>query len=76
MEQVTIRVTRDAIGESKREVLATVRLTNYHSGEDVTPFNRECSAVMNALQTAYSSHSTHDGDIQITSAGIIEHLNS
>ncbi len=76
MEQVTIRVTRDAIGESKREVLATVRLTNYHGDQEAITFSKECNVVMNALQAAYSSHSTHDGDIQITSVGMIAHINS
>jgi len=75
MEQVTIRATRDAIGEPKREILATVKLTNYHNG-DTQQFNKECNIVIAALQTAYSSHSSHDGDIQISSTGLIEHVNS
>jgi len=74
MEQVTIRVSRDAIGEPKREILATVRLTNYHAEDSA--FSKECNAVLAALKLAYASHSTHDGDIQITSTGTIEHVNS
>ena len=56
-------------------------MTNYHGDQEAissfaSTFSKECNVVMNALQAAYSSHSTHDGDIQITSAGMIAHINS
>jgi hypothetical protein len=71
MEEVIIRVERNTIGEAKPEVLARVKMMDYHHNTD--KFNTDCQAVIESLRTAYSVYG--DGDITLTSTAKIENLN-
>ena len=71
MEEVIIRVERNTLGEAKPEVLARVKMMDYH--HDTDKFNADCQAVIEALRTAYSVYG--DGDITLTSTAKIENLN-
>ena len=50
MEEVIIRVERNTLGEAKPEVLARVKMMDYH--HDTDKFNVDCQAVIEALRTA------------------------
>ena len=71
MEEVIIRVERNTLGEAKSEVLARVKMMDYH--HDTDRFNADCQAVIDALRTAYSVYG--DGEITLTSTAKIENLN-
>ena len=71
MEEVIIRVERNTLGEAKPEVLARVKMMDYH--HDTDKFNADCHAVIEALRTAYSVYG--DGDVHMTSTSKIENLN-
>ena len=71
MEEVIIRVERNTTGEAKPEVLARVKMMDYHHNTD--KFNTDCRAVVEALRTAYSVYG--DGYITLTSTAKIESLN-
>jgi hypothetical protein len=71
MEEVTIRVEHNTLGEAKPEVLARVKMRDYH--HDTNKFNADYQAVIEALRTAYSVYG--DGDITLTSTAKIENLN-
>ena len=71
MDEVIIRVERNTVNEPKPEVLARVKMMDYH--HDTDKFNADCQAVIEALRTAYSVYG--DGEITLTSTAKIENLN-